>query len=417
MDNPAPCAITGTMRRDTDILISGGGLNGPVLALALAQAGFAVTIVDAAPRATRAARNFDGRAYALALASVRMLTRLGLWDALAPNAQPMTDIKAGDGRAGEGIAPGYLHFDSREIEEGPMGQMIEDRHLRPVLLDALDACGRITHLSETRITAQAPDATGITATLSTGATLRATLLAGCDGKASDTAARAGITRQGRDYGQTALVCAIAHERPHNGTAWQMFMPQGPLAILPLPGNRSSIVWTETTDMAREIDALPDADYLAILRPRFGDFLGDIRLDGARFTYPLEISLATALTAPRVALVGDAGHRLHPIAGQGLNAGLRDIAALTQVLTEARQRGEDPGTDPVLDRYAAWRRFDTTTLAAATDGFNRLFSNDNPWLRGLRDLGMGVVSQSPALRRAFIREAAGISGDLPRLMRG
>ena len=417
MDNPGTGAISGIMTHDSDILITGGGLNGPVLALALAQAGLTVTVLDAAPRATRAARNFDGRAYALALTSVRMLRRLGLWEALAPNAQPMTDIKVSDGRAGEGPSPFFLHFDHREIEEGPMGQMIEDRFLRPALLDALDAAEGVTHLSEARVTAQATDDTGVTVTLEDGRHLRARLLVGCDGRGSGTATRAGIARTGWDYDQTAMVCAIAHEKPHHGTAHQFFMPEGPLAILPLPGNRSSIVWTERTDRAAAINALPDADYLTILRPRFGDFLGEIRLDGDRFTYPLGLSLAQSFTAPRVALVGDAAHGLHPIAGQGLNAGLRDIAALAQTLGDARQRGEEIGSAPVLDRYAAWRRADTATLAAATDGFNRLFSNDNAWLRAARDIGLGLVANLPPLRRAFIREAAGLSGEVPELMRG
>lgn len=195
------------------------------------------------------------------------------------------------------------------------------------------------------------------------------------------------------------------------------MPPGPLAILPLTGNRSSIVWSETHDMAAEINDLPEGEYLDVLRPRFGSFLGEISLAGARFTYPLSLSLANALIADRVALVGDAAHGIHPIAGQGLNAGVRDVAALVQVLTEAARRGEDIGTRSVLTRYQDWRRFDNTTLALATDGFNRLFSNDNTALRVIRDLGMGVVGSLPVLRRAFIREAAGLTGDLPALLRG
>jgi len=194
------------------------------------------------------------------------------------------------------------------------------------------------------------------------------------------------------------------------------MPPGPLAILPLPGNRSSIVWSETGATAQKFAALSDADFLHVLRPRFGDFLGDIALAGKRYTYPLSLSIATSFIAPRVALVGDAAHGVHPIAGQGLNAGLRDVAALTHVLSEARQRGEDIARADVLERYQRWRRFDVATLALTTDASNRLFSNDNPLLRLGRDLGMGAINAMPGLRRRIMREAAGLTGDLPALMR-
>ncbi|MEO0693997.1 MAG: FAD-dependent monooxygenase, partial [Pseudomonadota bacterium] len=252
---------------------------------------------------------------------------------------------------------------------------------------------------------------------SDGQVLNARLLVGCDGKTSATATRAGIKRQGWSYGQTSLVCAIAHERPHGGCAHQYFMPPGPLAILPLKDNRSSIVWTEADDVAQEINARDDAGYLDALRPRFGDFLGEISLAGVRFTYPLALSLAQRFVADRVALVGDAAHAVHPIAGQGLNAGLKDVAALAETLTRARRRGEDLGRADVLARYQQWRRFDTATLALATDTFNNLFSNNNPILRFGRDIGLGLVNKSPLARRSFIREAAGLTGDVPRLNRG
>jgi 2-octaprenyl-6-methoxyphenol hydroxylase len=243
------------------------------------------------------------------------------------------------------------------------------------------------------------------------------LLVGSDGRKSGTAARAGIKRSGWDYGQTALVCAIRHELPHHGIAHQFFMPPGPLAILPLTGNRSSIVWSERHATAAEINAMDDGAYLQALRPRFGDFLGEIALEGARFAYPLNLTIADSFIRDRLALVGDAAHGMHPIAGQGLNAGLRDIGALAQTLTLAARRGEDIGTQLVLERYQQWRRFDTATLAMATDLVNKLFSNDNPLLRLGRDLGMGVVGAIPGLRRNFVREAAGLTGDLPRLMQG
>ncbi|MCV2887633.1 FAD-dependent monooxygenase [Ruegeria aquimaris] len=405
------------MEQRTDILIVGGGLNGPALALALAGNGHSVTIVDALPEPVRADAGFDGRGYALALASQRLLAAIGVWARVADNAQPMLEIKVTDGHAGEGPSPFFLHFDHAEIEEGPMGYMVEDRYLRRALLEAMDAAPSITQLNGVSVVAQEVDATGVLVTLSDGSTRRAALLVGCDGRKSGTAARAGIKRTGWDYGQTALVCAIAHELPHHGIAHQFFMPPGPLAILPLPGNRSSIVWSERSEAAARINALPESEYLEILRPRFGDFLGEIRLEGARFTYPLNLTVANAFVAERLALVGDAAHGMHPIAGQGLNAGLRDVGALAEVLTLARRRGEDIGSLLVLERYQQWRRFDTATLALATDVFNRLFSNDNPILRAGRDLGMGLMGKLPGLRRGFVREAAGLTGDLPKLMQG
>ncbi|MGB3409338.1 MAG: FAD-dependent monooxygenase, partial [Jannaschia sp.] len=297
------------------------------------------------------------------------------------------------------------------------GQMIEDRHLRPVLLAACDASDLIDIRFGRSVTGQQASDGSVAVTLSDGETLTARLLLGCDGRGSGVAHRAGIGRVGTDYGQTALVCAVEHELPHAGIAHQFFMPPGPLAILPLRGNRSSIVWTEGAETAATLNALPDAEYLDILRPRFGSFLGDLRLVGGRHTYPLSLTLARAFVAPRVALAGDAAHGIHPIAGQGLNLGFKDIAALADVLSEARARGEDIGAPDVLARYQRWRRFDTTAMGLATDAVNRLFSNDNPLLRLGRDLGMGAISALPAARRAFIREAAGITGDLPGLMAG
>lgn len=406
-----------TMTTDTHVLIIGGSLAGASLALALDRAGLRATVIDALSRQTQTASDFDGRSYALALASVRMLGALGLWPNLAPDAQPMLHIRVTDGRAGEGPSPLSLHFDYGELEEGPMGHMVEDRFLRPVLLDALDAAPGITHLHGTRVTAQTAENGRASVTLDTGEVLTAEVLVGADGRTGPVAQRAGIARQVTDYHQTALVCAISHEKPHDGTAHQFFMPPGPLAILPLKGNRSSIVWSERAEDAAAIHALSDADYLTVLRPRFGDFLGEIALEGARFTYPLNLTLAKSFTANRLALVGDSAHGMHPIAGQGLNAGLRDVAALAEVLADAHRRGEDIGRADVLERYARWRRFDTSTLALATDTFNRLFSNDNPLLRLGRDLGLGLVGATPPLRRAFMREAAGLTGDLPRLLRG
>lgn len=406
------------MEHYADILIVGGGLNGPALALALSQAGLRVTVVDARPAPVRAAAGFDGRAYSLAHASKRLLSVLGVWSRIADQTQPILQIKASDGHAGSGAAPFFLHFDHAEIEEGPMGFMVEDRHLYAAFLAAMRDAPGVTLLSGQSVVAQEVSASGVVVTLASGDSLSARLLVGCDGRQSGVAQRAGIARTGRDYGQTALVTAVSHALPHNGVAHQFFMPEGPLAILPLAGGlRSSIVWSETTAHAAAIQALGDDDYLAALRPRFGDFLGEIALAGTRFTYPLNLTLANSFTAPRLALVGDAAHGVHPIAGQGLNLGLRDVGALAQVVIEAMRRGEDFGAADVLDRYQQWRRFDTTALALGMDAVNMLFSNDNPILRLGRDLGMGAINALPSLRRRFIRTAAGLEGDLPRLLQG
>jgi len=404
------------MERRFDTVIVGGGLNGGALALALARSGLDVALVEPVPAQARAAQGFDGRAYALALAAQRMLGALGLWDGLRGQAEAIREVKVSDARPGEPPAPFVLEMDQAEIDEGPLGFMLEDRFLRPALLDAIDGEARVTQI-DGRVTDHAPGAAGVAVTLESGEVLRAALVVACDGRNSAVAARAGIRRVTRDYGQSALVCAVAHEQPHGGVAHQMFLPPGPLAILPLPENRSAIVWTESGARAAQIQAMDEAGYLDVLRPLFGDFLGEIRLDGKRWSYPLSLSLAHEFIAPRLALVGDAAHGLHPVAGQGLNAGLRDVAALAEVLTEARRRGEDIGQADVLARYQEWRRFDATALALATDAFARLFSNDNALLRLGRDIGMGLVNALPGVKRGLIREAAGLTGEVPLLMQG
>ncbi|MEL6532961.1 MAG: UbiH/UbiF/VisC/COQ6 family ubiquinone biosynthesis hydroxylase [Pseudomonadota bacterium] len=395
------------------VLIVGGGLNGPCLAIALAQAGLHSTLIDAQTSETHHDPGFDGRCYALAHSTMRMLKALGLWAGLEDMAQPILGIKASDGRAGEGPSPFFLHFDHADLEEGPMGFIVEDRHLRARLWRDVAERPEITYLPGTIVTGQAPGRVE----LSTGTTLEGALIVGADGRGSQTARRAGIKRMAWGYGQTALVAALAHEKPHNGIAHQFFMPAGPLAILPLTGNRCSIVWSERSEEAERILNLPESEFIDHLKPRFGSFLGEISAAGRRYCYPLGLSLTDRFVAERLALVGDAAHGVHPIAGQGLNLGFRDVAALAQTLGEAQRRGEDIGTSAVLRRYQSWRRFDTAALAVATDSFNRLFSNDNSILRFARDAGMGLVNAIPPVKRAFMRQAAGLNGPLPRLLRG
>ena len=417
MDNPEIWAQIGPMNIDANILIVGGGLNGPALALALASGGLSSILVDALPLATRRKPAFDGRAYALSLTSVRMLQVLGIWPEVAQEAQPMLEIKVSDGKPGEGAASHFVHFDHNEIAEGPMGHMLEDRFLRRALLDAVKAEALITQIAPATVEAQEISAGHAEISLSDGRKLRGRVLVGCDGRRSGVAQRAGIARTGHDYHQSGIVCAVSHEKPHNGVAYQQFMPSGPLAILPLVGGRSAIVWTETSVRAAVINGMSDKDFMAELRPRFGDFLGEIKLAGKRFSYPLNLTVATEFARARLALVGDAAHGIHYLAGQGLNLGLRDVAALAEVLLEAARRGEDIGNELVLARYARWRGVDTAALTASTDLINKLFSNDSPLLRAARVAGLGLVNAVPAARRDFIREAAGLTGDMPRLLKG
>jgi len=425
MDNPARRAIlaamipepTETAGLTADVAIVGGGLNGPALALALARAGMTVTVIDAEPPRARAAADFDGRAYALAIAARRLLAAIGVWDRLAGNTEPILHVETRDGVASGGLPRFGLDFDAAEIEEGPMGFMVEDRHLHAAFLDAMAAEPRIRFFPGRLVTAQESGAAAITVTLDDGRRVRARMLAGCDGRRSGTAARAGITRTGWGYGQTALVCALTLERSHGGIARQVFLPGGPLAVLPLTGNRVSIVWSVPEAAAAAIAALDDEGFLTMLRPHLGADAGPVRLDGPRFGYPLNLTLADSYIAPRLALVGDAAHGVHPIAGQGLNLGFRDVGALAEVLVEAHRRGEDIGAMDVLLRYQSWRRFDSTALALGMDTVNKLFSNGNPAMRLIRGLGLGLINAAPALRRAFIREAAGLAGDLPRLLTG
>ncbi len=397
-------------------MIVGGGLTGPSLALALADAGLSVALVDARPAPNRGQPDFDGRAYSLAIGSKRLLDMIGIWADVGSLAEPILRVEAGDG--GDGRAPFLLGFDSADLEEGPMGFMLEDRFLYAGLVGRMQAHSRVRLISGQVVTGQSIAADMAFVTLADGQNLSARVVIGCDGRSSGTAQRAGIQRTGWGYGQTALVCAVAHERPHHGVARQLFLPGGPLAMLPLKGgHHSSIVWSEQDALASRIADLPDTGYLAHVQHRLGTYLGQVELAGMRFSYPLSLSLATRFAAPRLALVGDAAHGVHPIAGQGLNLGLRDVGALAEVLVEAARRGENIGAGDVLARYERWRRSDATMLGLGMDVVNRLFSNDNAALRAARTLGLRAVASVPALRRAFQREAAGLSGDVPRLLAG
>lgn len=412
---------------DFDILIVGGGLTGLSAALALEQAGFSVCVVDRETPATIVDPSFDGRASAIAYASWRMLGALGVADRIG-EVQPIEEILVSDGRPGDRQRTGApsmltLHFDHRELgaDASPLGWMIENRRMRVALAEAVRARtadgGRIDWRAPAVVAGLSVDGPHAVATLADGTAIRAAVALGCDGRGSQVRRAMGVRAYGWSYGQTGIVATAAFAEPHGGVAHEYFLPNGPFAILPLTGNRASLVWTEKSDGAKALMALDEAGFEAELRRRFGRHLGEVHIEGPRWSYPLSLDLAADWTRPRMALVGDAAHGIHPIAGQGLNLGLKDVAALAQVLAEAAARGEDIGSPLVLERYARWRRFDTITLVAACDGFVRLFSTDAAPVRALRNLGLGIVDALGPARRLFMRHAGGDAGDLPRLLRG
>ena len=405
-------------RNNVDVLIAGGGFAGLTLAIALRQAlgpSFAVTVADPALGKTYAG---DERASAIVAAVRRLFDTLGVWERVEHEAQPMLDMVITDSRLDDAVRPTFLTF-AGEVEPGePFAHMIENI----LLVDALTVKAREVGI-DLRPTAVADFKTSsgsaqhIDVTLADGAALSPRLLVAADGARSGIRTRAGIATHGWEYGQSAIVINVGHERDHEGRAEEHFLPAGPFAILPLKGRRSSIVWTEPTAEAERIVALPDAEFHAALEQRFKLQLGDIKVLGPRRVHPLSFFVARSFIAERIALVGDAAHVIHPIAGQGLNMGLRDVAALAEVIVDAARLGLDPGAADALERYQRWRRFDTMAMGLATDGLNRLFSNQSDVLRVFRDIGLGLVDRLPALKHLFIREAAGLVGEVPKLLRG
>ena len=397
-----------------DVVIAGGGFAGLALALALRQSlGSAFKVVVADPAFAAGARP-DLRASAIAAAARRMFETLGVWDAVAADAQPILDMVVTNSKLKDAVRPVFLTF-AGEIEAGePFAHMIENAPLNAAL--ARQARDEGIELRATTVTRFEHQGARIAVSLGDG-TISASLLVAADGARSSVREQAGIATHGWPYGQSAIVTTVAHERDHNGRAEEHFLPAGPFAILPLTGKRSSLVWTETDAEAARIVALPDAEFHGELERRFGLHLGEIGVIAARRAYPLGLFIARSFVAERIALVGDAAHVIHPIAGQGLNMGLRDIAALAEAIVDAARLGLDCGGADVLERYQRWRRFDTAAMGIATDGLNRLFSNESDVLRLMRDVGLGLVDRVPALKSFFIREAAGVTGEVPKLLRG
>ena len=397
---------------NADVLIIGGGLVGGTLASALGGAGLDVVVVDRDEPGTALAAAFDGRASAIACASQRLLQGVGLWPDLEARAAPILDIRGADGSS-----PLSLHYDHRAVGEQPLGYMIENRDIRRALAGRLAALTTVRYLAPAMVEGLNRSPAGAEARLADGRRVRALLAVGADGRGSPTRTKAQIRVTRWSYDQIAIVCTVAHERPHGQIAIERFLPAGPFAILPLTGDRASLVWTECADLAPVLMALGEADFADELGRRFGDFLGQLKVVGPRWSYPLSAQFAATVTARRLALAGDAAQSIHPIAGQGLNLGIRDAAALAEVVVDARRLGLDVGSVAVLKGYRRWRRFDSILMIAVTDGLNRLFSNNVPALRLVRGLGLVVVDRTPPLKKALMRHAMGVLGDLPRLMRG
>lgn len=402
-------------RHQAEVVVGGAGFAGLALAIALRQGlGDPFTVMVADP-ALAHARSKDPRASAIAAAARRLFEAIGVWDAVAENAQPILDMVITDSKLDDAVRPAFLTFGG-EVEEGePFAHMIENRHLVDALAEKAKSLG--VELRASPVAGFATDANSIKVQFAGDDTVSARLLVGADGAHSLIRERAGIATHGWHYDQSAIVTTVAHERAHNGRAEEHFLPAGPFAILPLTGRRCSIVWTETSGEAERIVALSDSEFHAELEKRFGLQLGDIEVVGPRRAFPLGLFTARTFIGERLALVGDAAHIIHPIAGQGLNMGLRDVAALAEAVADAARLGLDPGGPEVLERYQRWRRFDTMTMGVATDGLNRLFSNHSDTLRLVRDIGLGLVERMPMLKRIFIREAAGFTGDVPKLLKG
>jgi len=417
----SPMASSSKDAQTVDVLIGGAGFAGLALAIALRQGlapSFSVTVADPALAGTAK----DGRATAIVAAARRLFETIGVWREI--EAQPILDMVVTDSRLADVVRPVFLSFDG-DVEPGePFAHMIENGPLLAALAaKAKDEGVALRPAAVTDLEFAADGANDcVNVRLSNGEALAARLLVAADGAHSAIRERAGITSHGWSYGQSAIVTTVAHERDHHGRAEEHFLPAGPFAILPLTrdaavGHRSSIVWTEQAQEAARLVALPDAEFHAELERRFGLRLGEIAAVGPRRVHPLGLSVARAFIADRLALVGDAAHVIHPVAGQGLNMGLKDVAALAEVIVDAVRLGLDPGSLAVLERYQRWRRFDTMAMGIATDGLNRLFSNQSDVLRLLRDVGLGLVDRLPALKHLFIREAAGLVGEVPKLLRG
>lgn len=401
-----------------EILIIGGGLVGAAQAIALAKAGIDVVVIDQIDPQSGLDAEFDGRASAIALATQRVLQNIGVWEKLGSDPAPIKDIRVTDGPS-----LFFLHYDHSDLGDEPFGYMVENRHMRRALMARLDEYPNIQMIAPAQVQSLNRTPEIAEAHLTDGRIIKAQLVIAAEGRRSPTRQSAGIRLTHWSYKQTAIVCSVRMERSHDFIAHEHFLPAGPFAILPLNGddpknlgNMASIVWTEREDLADVMVGLDADEFKFEFDQRFGDFLGKTEIVGPRWSYPLSLQFAETCTADRLALIGDASHGMHPIAGQGLNMGLRDVAVLAEVIENAKNAGSDYGSAEALENYERWRRFDNTMMLAATDFLNRLFSNNITPIKLARDLGLAAVNQMPGLKKVFMRHAMGEIGQLPKLMR-
>lgn len=395
-----------------DVLINGGGPVGALLACVLGRAGIRVAVVEAATPEALARPGSDARAIAIAYTARKVIAAAGAWDGMKDEAGEILEIRVTDDGS-----PLYLHYDHQDIGDDPLGWIVPNPAIRRELLGALTRAPSVSLLAPARLKRLERLPHRVEAELEDGRVIHAALAVAADGRGSMLRNQAGIKVTRRDYHESGIVCIMAHDKPHHGIAHERFLPAGPFAILPLAGNRSGIVWTEANDVAAAICAQDDDSFRAELAAKVGGFLGDIAVEGARFHHPLTLQFAERMIDHRLALIGDAAHGMHPIAGQGMNMGIRDVAALAEVIADSLRLGLDPGGPDVLERYQRWRRFDTMLMLGLTDGLDRLFSNDIELLKHLRRLGLAGVHQLGHTKRFFMRHAMGLVGDLPRLMKG
>lgn len=390
-----------------DIIITGGGMVGMSAALALAKQGLSVTLLERTSMPAQLEPTFDGRVSAIALGSVRMLSAIGAWDKMLSHAEPILDI-----RVSEGQRPFFVHYDHDDIGDEPFGYIVENRYIRHALQETANAIPNLTIFEKAQITGFRANEHEAVISLADGKELSAKLVLAADGKQSSLREFAGIGVVNRDYDQTAIVCTIAHEKPHQGLAQERFLSAGPFAVLPMTDNRSSLVWVEPKDRASMYMQLPNAECEQEIAERVGDYLGKISLVGPRFAYPLSLSHAKEYVSTRLALIGDAAHGIHPIAGQGVNLGFRDVAVMEELVRDYAGEKKDIGSDELLAHYQRWRRFDNVSMMAVTDGLNQLFLTQFLPVKAARGAGMWAVNRMPRLKRFFMKHAMGLVGDLP-----
>lgn len=395
-----------------DVVVAGGGMAGMTLGIGLSLCGVKTAVIDAARPETQMAKTFDGRASAIAYAPYRMFEAIGIWKHIAKQAQPINEIHVAD--QGSFF---FVHFEPADFDNNIMGYMLENRHIRTGLAKRRAEIKGLTFLAPDKIANHDINEAAVSITLESGRRLEAPLVIAAEGRRSPLREAAGIQVTGWSYGQSGVVATIQHEHPHLGIAHERFFPDGPFAILPLTGNRLSLVWALKTEMAEVAMNLSEEAFEQEVIKKVGGFLGQVKVTGPRWVFPLTLQMPERITAKRLALVGDAAHGIHPIAGQGLNLGLRDVAAIIEVLAGAKANGEDLGSEAVLERYAQWRRTDNLTLIAVTDALTRLFSNDIKPVKMARNIGLGIVNKAPAAKKFFVSHARGTFGKLPALLKG